>query len=132
MKKTKIIYWIFTAPFAAFMLSTAVPDALSTKEATDFMIKLGYPAYIVPFLGVAKILGVIAILIPGFPRIKEWAYAGLAFDLIGAMYSGIAMSDHSYGWTFMLLPLIFLTGSYVFYHKKLSAVSREEAVSLVM
>jgi len=52
--------------------------------------------------------------------------------LIGAMYSGIAMSDHSYGWTFMFVPLIFLTGSYVYYHKKLSEVSNGKAAALVM
>jgi len=121
MKKTKIIYWIFTLPFAAFMLSSAIPDALSTKEAIDFMTNLHYPLYIIPFLGVAKLLGVIDILIPGFPRIKEWAYAGLAFDLIGAMYSVLSAGDSGFGWTFMFLPLIFLTGSYVFYHRKLSA-----------
>jgi uncharacterized membrane protein YphA (DoxX/SURF4 family) len=123
MKKTKIIYWIFTGPFAAFMLFSAIPDAMSTQEAKDFMTHLGYPLYIIPFLGVAKILGVIAILIPGFPRIKEWAYAGLAFDLIGATYSVISLGDPGYGWTFMFLPLIFLTGSYVFYHKKLREAS---------
>ena len=132
MKKTKIIYWIFTAPFAAFMLFSAVPDALSTKEAIDFMTHLGYPVYIISFLGVAKILGVIAILIPGFPRIKEWAYAGLAFDLIGALYSLIALGDPGYGWTFMFVPLIFLTGSYIFYHKKLASVSDGKSASLVM
>ncbi len=109
------------------MLFSAIPDALSTQEAKDFMTHLGYPLYIIPFLGVAKILGVIAILIPGFPRIKEWAYAGLAFDLIGATYSVIALGDPGYGWTFMFLPLIFLIGSYVFYHKKLEEASLKTA-----
>lgn len=126
MKKTKIIYWIFTGVFAAFMLFSAVPDAISTQEAKDFMTHLGYPLYIIPFLGVAKILGVIAILIPGFPRVKEWAYAGLAYDLIGALYSGIAMNE-GYGWTFMFLPLGFLTVSYVFYHKKEKEASLSSA-----
>jgi hypothetical protein len=117
MKKTKIIYWIFTGLFAAFMLFSAIPDAISTQEAKDFMTHLGYPLYIIPFLGVAKILGVIAILIPGFPRLKEWSYAGLAYDLIGALYSTLSLHE-GYGWTFMFLPLIFLAGSYIFYHKK--------------
>ena len=74
------------------MLFSSIPDVMATPEATKFMSgMLGYPAYFTPFIGVAKILGVIAILIPGFPRIKEWAYAGLAYDLIGAVYSGIAV-----------------------------------------
>ena len=53
---------------------------------------LGYPVYIIAFIGIAKLLGVIAILIPGLNKIKEWAYAGLFFDLAGAVYSGIAVS----------------------------------------
>src|SRR3954470_14106256 len=87
MKKTKIIYWIITGLFAGFMIFTAIPDILVVPDAVDFMVKLGYPVYFIPFIGVAKVLGGIAILIPGFPRIKEWAYAGLMFDLIGAAYS---------------------------------------------
>src|SRR6266576_547684 len=90
MKKTKIFFWIITILFSAFMLSSAIPDILNLPEAITFMNHLGYPNYFVPFIGIAKLLGIIAILIPGFPRIKEWAYAGLAYDLIGAIYSGIA------------------------------------------
>ncbi len=118
MKKTKIFYWIITGLFSAFMLFSAVPDILVTPEAKTFMNSLGYPTYIIPFLGVAKLLGVIAILIPGFPAIKEWAYAGLFFDLIGATYSGIAMGGFQPQILFMLLPLIFLFLSYYLNHKK--------------
>ena len=127
MKKTTIIYWILTGLFAAFMLFSAIPEVRSTQEATDFMVHLGYPGYINPFLGVAKILGVIAILIPGFPRLKEWAYAGFTFDLIGALYSMIFLPDVGYGWTFMFLPLAFLAGSYIFYHKKEKEASLSSA-----
>ena len=88
MKRTKILYWIFTALFAFMMLSSAIPDVLSSPVAVKGMHEgLGYPLYFVPFIGVAKVFGVIAILVPGFSRIKEWAYAGLFFDLIGAAYS---------------------------------------------
>ena len=118
MKKTKIFYWIITGLFSAFMLFSAVPDILVTPEAKTFMNGLGYPTYIIPFLGVAKLLGVIAILIPGFPIIKEWAYAGLFFDLIGATYSGIAMGGFQPQILFMLPPIIFLFLSYYLYHKK--------------
>jgi len=123
MKKTKIIYWIVTGLFAAFMAMSAIPDALATKEATVFMNHLGYPPYFTPFIGIAKLLGVIAILIPGFPRIKEWAYAGFAFDLIGATYSVICAGDSKGGWAFMLIPLLFLVLSYTYYHKKLKESS---------
>jgi len=122
MKKTKITYWIFTGLFAAFMVFSSVPDVLSNDEAVRFMTSLGYPPYFIPFIGVAKLLGVIAILVPrGFPRIKEWAYAGLFFDLIGATYSLIAIGNPFSAWIFMLLPLALATGSYVFYHRKLRA-----------
>ena len=118
MKKTKILYWIITGLFSAFMLFSAIPDILVTPDAITFMNGLGYPTYIIPFLGVAKLLGVIAILVPGFPGIKEWAYAGLLFDLSGATYSGIAMGGFQPQILFMLLPVIFLFLSYYLYHKK--------------
>ncbi|WP_295121634.1 DoxX family protein [uncultured Chitinophaga sp.] len=119
MKKTKVIYWIFTALFAAFMLLTAVPDVLMSDDAVKYMDHLGYPHYFTPFIGWAKILGAIAILVPGFPRIKEWAYAGLFFDLIGATYSQIATDGIMPQMLFMLLPFVLGTVSYVYHHKRL-------------
>jgi hypothetical protein len=83
---------------------------------------LGYPIYFVPFIGVAKVLGVIAILIPGYPRIKEWAYAGLTFDLIGATYSILCVPPQPGGSPyFMIIPLLLAALSYTYYHKKLKA-----------
>jgi uncharacterized membrane protein YphA (DoxX/SURF4 family) len=120
MKRTNTIYWIFTIAFALLMLFSAVPDALVVPDAVTFMTHLGYPRYFIPFIGIAKILGVIAILIPGFSRIKEWAYAGFAFDLIGAIYSNVAVGPVSYQMIFMLIWVIPFIGSYVFYHKKLN------------
>jgi hypothetical protein len=119
MKKTKVIYWIFTALFAAFMLLTAVPDVLMSDDAVKFMDHLGYPRYFTPFIGWAKILGAAAILVPGFPRIKEWAYAGLFFDLIGATYSQIATDGLMLPILFMLVPFILGAISYVYHHKRL-------------
>ncbi len=84
------------------------------------MVQLGYPKYLNPFLGVAKLLGVVAILVPGFPKIKEWAYAGFAFDLLGATYSIIAIGTPASQWIFMVVFILLLVVSYVFYHKKLS------------
>ncbi|MEO8475319.1 MAG: DoxX family protein, partial [Chryseolinea sp.] len=114
MKKTKIFYWVFTGLFAAFMLSSAIPDILVTDEAVKFMTDLGYPKYIIAFLGVAKLLGSIAILVPGYPRIREWAYAGLFFDLIGATYSNIAMAGFQLPMLFMVLPFGLGILSYVY------------------
>ena len=120
MRKTKLFYWIVTGLFSAFIVLSAIPDILCAPEAVVFIMHLGYPVYLIPFIGVAKLLGVIAILIPGFPRIKEWAYAGLAFDLIGALYSIIATDGFHADVPVMLLPILFFTGSYVLYHKKIA------------
>lgn len=121
MKKIKIAYWVFTGLFAFCMLGSAIPDIMVVPMAVQGFRELGYPAYLIPFLGVAKLLGVIAILAPGFPRIKEWAYAGLIFDLLGATYSvysvGKALSD----WAPMLVIILVGAGSYSLYHKKLAA-----------
>ena len=123
MKKIKIIYWIFTSLFAFLILGSAIPDIFSAQVAVEGFRQIGMPAYLLPFLGIAKLLGVVAILIPGYPRIKEWAYAGLVFDLVGATWS-IAASGQAVGnWAFMALPIALGIGSYVFYHKKLRASS---------
>lgn len=120
MKKTNITYWIITGIFAAFMLFSAVPDIMVVPDAVKIITTdLGYPKYLVPFLGVAKLLGAIAILIPGFKRIKEWAYAGLFFDLIGATYSAIAIGGFQIQLLFMILPISFLFISYFLWHKKI-------------
>lgn len=122
MKKIKITYWIITGIFAAFMLFSSIPDVLLAPDAVTMITGLGYPKYFIPFIGVAKVLGVIAILIPGLNRIKEWAYAGLFFDLFGATYSMISKAGLQLQITFMILPLTFLFLSYFLWHKKNSDV----------
>ena len=117
MKKTNIFYWVFTGLFSAMMLGSAIPDVMSSPIAVQGMhVELGYPVYFIPFIGVAKVLGVLAILLPISTRIKEWAYAGLVFDLIGATFSIIAIGKPD--WMFMVLPIFLAVGSYVFYHRK--------------
>ncbi len=133
MKKTKIFYWVFTGLFSFMMFGSAIPDVLITEVAVKGMhYDLGYPMYLIPFVGVAKVLGVIAILIPGFARIKEWAYAGLFFDLIGATYSIIAIGESVSAWGFMIMPLALGVLSYYFYHRKkqFNTQPRSEAVTL--
>ena len=117
-KKINIAYWIITGIFGAFMMMSAIPDILVVPEAVTMITGLGYPEYLIPFLGVAKALGVIVILIPGFNRLKEWAYAGLFFDLIGATYSAIAKEGFHWPVTFMILPISFLFLSYFLWHKR--------------
>jgi hypothetical protein len=129
MKKTKTIYWVFTGLFSFLMLGSAIPDIFSVQVAVDGFSKMGYPVYLLPFLGIAKMLGVLAILIPGnYPRIKEWAYAGLLFDLIGATYSILSNGQPASDWLFMALPLILAFGSYIFYHKMLRASLAKKGV----
>jgi hypothetical protein len=121
MKRTKILYWVFTGLFLFMMLGSAIPDVLSMDDAVRGMHgNLGYPLYFIPFIGVAKVLGVIAILIPGYPRIKEWAYAGLMFDLIGATYSIFSVPVEKVEGSpyFMFIPLTLGVLSYIWYRKK--------------
>ena len=122
MKKTKILYWIITGLFAAFMLFSAIPDIMVVPDAVTMVSDgLGYPKYIIPFLGVAKLSGAIAILIPGLNRLKEWAYAGLFFDLAGATYSAISKEGFQLPLLFMVLPFSFLFISYYLWHKTAAA-----------
>lgn len=130
MKKIKILYWTFTSLFAFMMLGSAIPDILSSPVAVQGMHDgLGYPVYFIPFIGVAKTLGVIAILVPGFAKIKEWAYAGLTFDLVGATFSIIASGAGFANWIFMALPLALAFLSYNFYHKRSKAISAANATN---
>ncbi|MES3016388.1 MAG: DoxX family protein [Bacteroidota bacterium] len=117
MKKTRIIYWTITILFSAFMAFTAVPDILMSADAVKFINQLGYPDYFIPFIGWAKILGSVAIVIPGYYRVKEWAYAGLFFDLIAAIYSIICINGVDASMLFMVLPITAGTVSYIYYHK---------------
>lgn len=111
----KIAYWIVTGLMAAFMLLSAVPDVLRIPEAVEIFKHLGYPSYLLPFIGVAKIIGVLAVLSPWFPRLKEWAYAGLVFDLIGALYSHLAVGDPLSSWILPVVALALVLGSYFLY-----------------
>ena len=124
MKKINITYWIITGIFSAFMLFSAVPDILVAPDHVAMITGLGYPKYFIPFIGVAKLLGVVAILTPGLKRLKEWAYAGLFFDLLGATYSAIAAYGFQLPVLFMVLPISFLFLSYFLWHKKLELQKR--------
>lgn len=107
-KRDKIIYWIATLWLSLGMLSTGVVQVLGLKEEVAFILELGYPMYFVHILGVWKILGVVAILVPKLTLIKEWAYAGFFFTMSGALYSHI-VSGHSFGEMAPALLLFTLT-----------------------
>ncbi len=124
MKTTtiNILYWICTILFASLMIFTAVGGIGPNAQNMEIMVKgLGYPVYFIQFISWAKIIGAIAVLVPGFKIIKEWAYAGLFFDLTGAVYSGIAASGKFD--PLMLTLLIWIVPgilSYLFWKKKIS------------
>lgn len=126
-KKTKIAYWVITGLFALVMLGSAIPNIMVDPMSVQGFSEMGYPTYLIPFLGWAKLLGVIAILVPGYPRIKEWAYAGLLFDLIGATYSVANSGKTLAEWSPILIFVALGFGSYFLYHKRLQeTVSRQK------
>lgn len=88
-KRNKIIYWIFTIWLALGMLSTGIVQLLKMEEEVENITQLGYPTYLLTILGIWKILGTIVVLIPKFPLLKEWAYAGFFFTMSGAAISHI-------------------------------------------
>ena len=92
-KRNKIIYWISTLWLALGMVSTGGVQLLKVKEEVDMMTHLGYPLYFLTILGIWKMLGVVAVLIPKFSLLKEWAYAGFFFAMSGAVFSHLASAD---------------------------------------
>lgn len=90
MRTKKITYWIATIWLSLGMLSTGIVQLLKMEQDVDRMDELQYPVYLLTLLGIWKILGVIAVLIPKFPILKEWAYAGFFFAMTGAVFSHIA------------------------------------------
>ena len=120
-KTINILYWVFTILFAALMIFSAYGSILVNEDAKSLIHdQLGYPMYFIPFTGYAKLIGAIVILIPGLKTIKEWAYAGLFFDLVGAVYSGIALAGKMDPMmTFMLIWFVPGILSYIFWKKKM-------------
>ncbi|HXD34742.1 MAG TPA: DoxX family protein [Pyrinomonadaceae bacterium] len=92
-KTKKIIYWISTGWLALGMFSTGIVQLLKSKADVDQITHLGYPAYLLTILGIWKLLGVVAVLIPKYPLLKEWAYAGFFFAMTGAAISHIVTRD---------------------------------------
>ena len=120
MKKINIAYWIVTGLFPLMMLGGGTMDALAVPEGVEMVgTHLGYPTYFIQYIGVAKVLGAIMLLIPGWPRLKEWAYAGFCYDLLGAIWSAISVGDPVSMWLPIILFLGVLFASYALYHKRL-------------
>jgi uncharacterized membrane protein YphA (DoxX/SURF4 family) len=108
-KRNKIIYWVSTLWLALGMLSVGAGQVFHMKAGqggVDMITHLGYPVYFLTILGIWKVLGVVAVLIPKFPLLKEWAYAGFFFVMSGAAFSHIAANDPAVS----VLPSLLLVG----------------------
>lgn len=92
-KRNKIIYWIATLWLSLGMTATGIVQLIRNKDEITMFNRLGYPMYLMIMIGVWKMLGVIAVLAPRFPLIKEWAYAGFFFVMSGAVISHLAIND---------------------------------------
>ena len=112
--RNKIIYWIATALLSFGMLGSGVSQILHVKEMDELITHIGFPLYIMYIIGVWKILGVIAILMPKFKLLKEWAYAGFFFLLTGALISHLAMGDEGKAIFGPLFQTLFVVVSWYF------------------
>ncbi len=121
-KTNNIIYWIATIIFVGLMIFSSIDGLQPTQQGIKFLHDmLGYPIYFIQFISYAKLIGCAVVLIPGLNRyVKEWAYAGLFFDLAGAVYSGIAsggsFDPRIFGMLMWIIPGIV---SYYTWHKKI-------------
>jgi uncharacterized membrane protein YphA (DoxX/SURF4 family) len=114
MKKNKIIYWSLTGFVSLGFLMSSFMYLSFSPQLVDGFKTIGFPMFFIPLLGVAKLLGALAIVNPWFPKLKEWAYAGFTFVLIGAAWTHIVTN------TPFVAPLVFLAllgGSYFFYNR---------------
>lgn len=120
MKRVNVYYWVFTLLVAVLMFSSGIPNMLSTADSQAMLHDhLGYPLYLSSFLGIAKVVGAIVLLLPFWPRLKEWVYAGFVFDLTGAVYSGLRVGDPLLIWLPVFIGLGLIALSYIFHHKRL-------------
>jgi hypothetical protein len=109
MKARSIVYWVMTILVVFFMTGGIAQILQYLHNPRGVVPELGYPMYFFAILGVWKVLGAVTILVPGFPRLKEWAYAGIFFDLTGAAASCAAVGGYgAYGFH-VIAPLV-ITG----------------------
>jgi hypothetical protein len=102
--KVKTIgYWVTTGVLV-FCMTGGIFELLGAKPTVEGIMKLGYPSYIIPALGLGKVLAIFTILWPGLPRLKEWAYAGIFFNMMGAIVSHVAHDDPA--WTILVTVTI--------------------------
>ncbi len=117
MKKNKIIYWVATSCVILFIGLGSFADLFKIEPIQESFKHIGFPGYIIPFFGMAKLFGTLAILIPALKRFKEAAYAGLIYYFVGATYAHLAVNDgvDKYGITVFILLTVIV--SYIYSNK---------------
>jgi len=122
MKRNSILYWATTGLLSLAMLFSAFAY-LTQPAMKEAFTHLGYPAYFRVELAVAKVLGVLLLLAPVAPRVKEWAYAGFAFTFVSAFIGHSALGDPLGERIGPLIMLALLAASYVLYHRRRAHLS---------
>lgn len=126
-KRNKIIYWIATVWLALGMISSGIVQLFKVKGEIEFITEgLGFPVYFLTILAVWKLLGVVALFLPKFPLLKEWAYAGFFFAMSGALSSHIAVGNPVKDMAGPLLLLVLIALSWYFRpaEKKFASVTQ--------
>ncbi|MBC7848385.1 MAG: DoxX family protein [Chitinophagaceae bacterium] len=130
MKRDKIIYWVVTTLFSLALIGSSIMYLTKNSTIVDGFKFLGYPEYLIPLLGTAKFLGALALVNPWSSTLKEWAYAGFTFNLIGAAWTHIATNSPA---TSVFVFLAVLAVSYIFFQRlktrKASTVITESSLS---
>lgn len=121
-KRDKIIYWVATIWLSLGMLSTGIVQLIQLDDEVEKMNTLGYPTFFLSIIGVWKLLGVVVVLIPKFPLVKEWAYAGFFFLMSGAIFTHFAVGDDAieYFGSALLLVLTVISWAYRPIDRKIS------------
>jgi len=112
-KTIRVTYWILNTIFCLFHVMDAGGGLAKAKAGVDAMNAMGYPIYLMAFLAVLKLLGVVALLQNKYKTIKEWAFAGFSFTLIGAAVSHICVNDPV---LFIVMPIVFLALLFALYY----------------
>ena len=111
-KTIQVVYWVITSLFAAMLLMGGITELMQVEEGQQIIRHLGYPIHVMPLLGLGKTLAAVALLQRRFRTIKEWAYAGVTFNLIGACTARASAGDST---MLILSPLLFLAVMFVSY-----------------
>lgn len=130
-KRNNIIYWIATIWLSFGMAFTGVAQLMQTEADVELMTRLGYPHYFLPMLGTWKLLGVAAVLVPGFLLLKEWTYAGFFFAMSGAVISHLIIGSPVTDLIGPLLLIVLTLTSWYFRpaNRRLVAVGQQKAIA---